>query len=192
MSCFADAARRMWGEWAGYLVALGAMVSCYGALNGWIMLQGQVPWAAARDGLFPARFARKGPRGTPVFGLVVSSVLVTALMAANYTRSLVDLFTFILLLSTLTALVPYAFVTLSELLIGRPTRRTVVLASLAFLYALWAIAGAGMDIVYWGFLLLMAGTPVYVWLRRRSPTAVVAGRGTAGEGEAGEDAGIQP
>ncbi len=54
---FADAARSMWGSWAGYAVALGAVVSCFGALNGWLLLQGQIPLAAARDGLFP-RFSR--------------------------------------------------------------------------------------------------------------------------------------
>ena len=40
---------------------------------------------------------------------------------------------------------------------GRDRRRC------AFAYALWAIGGAGADVVYWGFLLLMAGLPVYVW-----------------------------
>ena len=46
---------------------------------------------------------------TPVFGLVVSSILVTALMLMNYTKGLVDAFTFVILLATLTTLVPYAF-----------------------------------------------------------------------------------
>ena len=69
------------------------MVSTFGALNGWIMLQGRVPLAAAEDGMFPTPFARvHGERKTPVFGLVVSSVLVTGLMLMNYTKGLVDAF----------------------------------------------------------------------------------------------------
>jgi APA family basic amino acid/polyamine antiporter len=56
--------------------------------------------AAARDRLFPASFARTTRTGAPVFGLVVSSVLVTGLIAMNYTKSLVDQFTFIILLAT--------------------------------------------------------------------------------------------
>ena len=64
------------------------MVATFGALNGWIMLQGRVPLAAAEDGLFPAPFARvHGERRTPVFGLVVSSVLVSGLMLMNYTEA---------------------------------------------------------------------------------------------------------
>ena len=170
---FADAASEMFGPWAAYMVAAGAAISCFGALNGWILIQGQVPRAAALDGLFPASFGRLSERGTPVFGLVVSSVLITLLMALNYTRSLVEQFTFIILLATLTSLVPYLFSAMAVLLVGkerrarplRERRRLATIAVLAFLYALWAIAGSGRDVVYWGFLLLMAGVPVYVWLR---------------------------
>ena len=58
----------------GTVIALVAMISAVGALNGWILLQGQIPLAAAEDGLFPKRSPRvHGTRRTPVFGLVVSS-----------------------------------------------------------------------------------------------------------------------
>jgi amino acid transporter len=40
------------------VIALVALVSTFDALNGWIMLQGRVPLAAAEDGMFPAAFAR--------------------------------------------------------------------------------------------------------------------------------------
>ena len=83
---------------AAHAVAAGAVVSCFGALNGWILLQGQLPLAAAVDGLLPRVFARVSPRGTPVAGLVISSVLVTLVVATNYTRGLVNAFTFIILL----------------------------------------------------------------------------------------------
>jgi APA family basic amino acid/polyamine antiporter len=38
--------------------------------------------------------------------------------------------------------------------------------ALAFAYSLWAIGGAGAEVVYWGLLLLLAGLPVYVWVVR--------------------------
>ncbi|MFB3854224.1 MAG: amino acid permease [Vicinamibacterales bacterium] len=174
---FADAAQAFWGEWGRYLVGAGAVISCFGCLNGWILLQGQLPYAAARDGLFPSIFAGRSRSGAPTRGLVVSSAFVTVLILFNYTRSLVDLFTFVVLLATLTSLVPYLFSTMSEVLIlagpasgprGRfcgIAPRRLLAAALAFAYALWAIAGSGMETVYWGFLLLMAGIPVYVVIR---------------------------
>ena len=177
---FADAAREMFGGWAGDAVAIGAIVSAFGALNGWILLQGQIPMAAARDRLFPAVFARTGRGGAPVFGLIVSSVLVTLLMAMNYTKSLVDQFTFIILLATLTTLVPYAYSAAAQLMLlatdrvrfsGRRLATDATVALLAFGYSLWAIAGAGYEVVFKGFLLLLAGIPVYVWMRWRAARA---------------------
>jgi basic amino acid/polyamine antiporter, APA family len=43
--------------------------------------------------------------------------------------------------------------------------RDVFVATLAFAYSLWAIAGAGDDIVTKGFLLLLSGIPVYIGMR---------------------------
>ncbi len=177
---FGEAARTMWGPWAGSFVAAGAAISCLGALNGWILLQGRIPFAAARDGVFPAAFARLSGRGTPAFGLFFSSVLVTILLLLNFGAGLVDQFTFIILLATLTALLPYTLATMAELMLYirepgfRRERMTgrVVLATLAFLYSLWAIAGAGQRVVFWGFILLLAGIPVYVWVAWRRETAV--------------------
>ena len=172
---FADAAAQAWGDWARYAVGIGAIVSCLGALNGWILIQGQIPWAAARDGLFPAVFGRMSGKDVPIVGILISSVLVTLLMMLNYTRGLVELFTFTILLATLTALVPYLFAAMTELLYLLRYRErfsrgrfvgAVLLSAGAFLYSMWAIAGAGPETVYWGFLLLMSGLPVYIWIRR--------------------------
>jgi APA family basic amino acid/polyamine antiporter len=169
---FADAAERMWGHWASHVVALGAAVSCFGALNGWILLQGQVPLAAADDGLFPPTFGQRSSRGTPTPALVISSVLVTLIVAANYTKGLVGAFTFIILLATLTTLVPYAFssmaLVVSDLRSRRaPPARRITVALLAFAFSVWAIVGSGAETVLWGCVLLLAGLPVYAGMRRR-------------------------
>jgi len=177
---FADAAREVWGGWAAYAVAGGAAISCFGALNGWILLQGQIPLAAANDNLFPARFQRLSGRNTPAFGILFSSVLVTLLILLNYTKTFVEQFNFIILLATLHTLIPYVFSAMSQLMIYVKERTLfdterllapTLIAVLAFLYSLWAIVGAGMEIVYYGFLLLMVGVPVYVWIAwRRTET----------------------
>jgi APA family basic amino acid/polyamine antiporter len=172
---FADAARAIVGSWGAYVFAAGAAISCFGALNGWILLSGQLPYAAARDGLLPAPLARLGRNGAPASGIVISSVIGSVLVALNYTRGLVGAFTFMILLATLATLIPYVFSSLAALLVrGEATaaRRAnetgiFVTAALAFLYALWAIAGSGRDAVFWGFLLVVAGLPLYVVMVRR-------------------------
>jgi basic amino acid/polyamine antiporter, APA family len=191
-SPFALAAADMFGGSWDKVIALVAMISTFGALNGWIILQGRVPLAAAEDGLFPKPFARvHGERKTPAVGLVVSSVLVTGLMLLNYTKGLVDAFTFVILLATLTTLVPYAYsaaaqaymyVTEPELFERKAFARDVAIAALAFAYSVWAITGSGKDVIAKGFVLLLAGIPVYIgvkWWRARqaalAPKAAGAG-----------------
>jgi basic amino acid/polyamine antiporter, APA family len=174
---FTDAAKEMWGSTGGHIITICALAATFGALNGWIMLQGQIPFAAARDRLFPKPFERRTASGAPWFGLVVSSVLVTGLVFMNYNSSLVDQFTFIILLATLTTLVPYAFSAAAQLLLfvndrerfsGVRLTKDAIIASLAFAYALWTIAGSGYQVVFRGFMLLMAGVPVYVFMKWRA------------------------
>jgi APA family basic amino acid/polyamine antiporter len=171
---FADAARLLAGNWAAALVALGAAISAFGCLNGWILVVGQLPRAVAEDGLFPRAFARLSSRGTPTFAMIVAACLSTALVAMNYSQGLVALFTFIILLATLSTLVPYTFCSLAGVILHRRDARfewstaATVLSSLAFLYSLFAIGGAGPDVVFWGFLLLLSGLPVYAITVRSS------------------------
>ena len=169
---FAEAARAIGGDRAAAVIALGAAISCFGALNGWILIVGQLPMAVAQDGLFPRIFGRLSDRGTPVAGMAIGGILATALITMNYSRGLVELFTFSILLSTLSTLVPYAFCSLAGFITNRGEPRgkqgavPSAIAALAFAYSLWAIGGAGAEVVYWGFLLLIAGLPVYVWVVR--------------------------
>ncbi len=169
---FADAATRMWGRAAGEIVAAGAAVAAFGVLNGWVLMQGQMPLAPARDGLFPARFGRLSRRGTPAFGLVLSSMLATFLVAANYTRGLVGLFTFTALLGTVTVLLAYLGSSAGQILLifrqpgrfgGKGARRAMIVSAVAFVYSVWAIVGAGWNVVLWGAVLLAMGMPVYLW-----------------------------
>lgn len=166
---FADAAATIWGEKARYLVAAGAVISTFGALNGWILVQGQMPFAAARDKLFPKMFAKENTKGTPAFGIVVSSLLVSVLMSMNFSKSLADTYTFIILLSTLTVLVPYLFSVISFVMLGARNKSIsaikYLVAGLAFVYSMWAVIGSGEEIVFWGFILLMAGLPFYAYIQ---------------------------
>jgi len=173
---FAEAAAHLWGEAGRQVVAAGAAIATFGALNGWIMVQGRIPLAMARDGLFPALFARTNRQAAPYLGIAVSSLLVSGLMLMNFSQSLVKQFEFAILLSTMSVLIPYLFSTaaFAVLLFKQPPasrarrNRLLLLAALAFGFSFWAVAGVGEQAVYWGFLLLTAGMPVYVWRKGKN------------------------
>lgn len=169
---FADAATLLFGRWGYYLIGFGAMISCFGALNGWTLCLGQIPMAAAHDDLFPKFFAEQSRFGTPGKGIIFSSVLVSLLVLMNGSESLVDQFTYVILLATLTTLLPYLFCSLARLTIAMKTRHPlsvldVTVSLLAAAFSIWAIMGTGMETIYWGGFLLMLGLPVYVMLKWR-------------------------
>ena len=169
---FADAAAVMWGETGRYVVALGAIISTFGALNGWILMQGQVPLAAANDGLFPTIFSKLNKHGSPASGIILSSIIVSILMVMNYSKSFIRAFEFMILLATLTCLIPYLFSTATYLLFMIQPKQynknkfTWIIGILGFLFSMMAVVGSGQEVVFWGFLLLMGGLPFYVWLKR--------------------------
>lgn len=158
-----DAAGRAWGPHAAIAIAVLACVSTFGAVNGWILICAQVAYAASDDGLFPRAFARLDRKGTPAFGVVVGAVLSSLMVIANFSRSLVELFTFVLLLATAAILLPYAAGSAAWLFKGDRGRVT---AALALVYSIYALFGAGWEALGWGAVLLAAGIPVYAWVRR--------------------------
>ena len=171
VSPFADAAVIIWGQGAKYWVSAGVAISAFGALNGFILIQGQMSYAVAKDQLFPQIFTRKNDKGVPVYGIVISSIFVSAFMAMNYTKGLVEQFQFLILLTTSTILIPYIFCTASYLLmrlrVAGITKNiftgAIVLAALTFLFCIWIILGLGYETVFWGFVLTMSSVPIYVY-----------------------------
>jgi APA family basic amino acid/polyamine antiporter len=74
-------------------------------------------------------------------------------------------------LSTLSVLTPYLFSTASLAIIlfsnkEQNSTYKLIIAFFAFCFSMWIIIGCGEEIVFWGFLLLMAGIPFYVLLTR--------------------------
>ncbi len=170
---FADAAEKIYGHGAKYWVSAGAAIAAFGALNGFILVQGQMPYAMAKDKLFPAFFAKQNTKGVPANGVIVSSIIITILMFMNNAKNLANQFKLLILLSTFFTLLPYLFTTASYLIV-RAKKATdfskskmiaaVFVSVLAFSFSLWMLIGAGQEIVYGGFIMLMLGLPFYVYM----------------------------
>jgi basic amino acid/polyamine antiporter, APA family len=170
---YADAAKVLFGPIGSKMIAWAAIISCLGALNGWTLLQAQIPMACARDGIFPKFFARESEKGAPIWGLICSSVLVSLLLLLTLHHSLIKQFTLIILLATLGALIAYFFTTMAGLILHDPTQSrkkrwgSTMIAVLAGLYSFWMIMGAGQEIVFYGTLLFLSSLPIYVLLKRK-------------------------
>jgi APA family basic amino acid/polyamine antiporter len=171
---FSDSVSTMLGAGGSTVIAVVAVISTLGAMNGLILLAGQVPMAAAFDHLAPRLFGRTNAMGAPVAGLIVSGVLAGILVFFNFSGgTLTEAFVQLILISTLTTLFPYVFsagAQLIDVLRGKAdmTRgtfaRQMTVVVLAMAYSILAVAGAGADVVYWGFLIVLLGLPVYIFI----------------------------
>lgn len=171
-SPFADAARGM-GSWGPVLVTLGALVSTAGSMNGNIFITGQLPMAAAFDGVAPKFLGGLNKQGAPALSLILGSVLASVLLLMNYSRGLVGAFTFLLMMSTLASLGPYLICALAELKQSwRNARSWAVVAVAAGVYSVFAIIGSGWEVMLWSILLTVAGLPIYLVMVRRRAAAL--------------------
>jgi APA family basic amino acid/polyamine antiporter len=163
---------RMFGVAGGILIIAGALISTAGCVGVSILEGGQVAMAAGRDQVFPAFLARLSGRGTPWVSYVLIGFLASLLLAFNFSRGLVAAYQFIILIATLTLIIPYAFSSVASLVlqIRDPAGsraacwRDGAVAAVSFGVCFWVIATSGVETVYWVFLLLMLGLPLYVMI----------------------------
>ena len=107
----------------------------------------------------------------PILGLIIGSVLTSFVMLMNYNDSLVNQFEFLILLSTFICLVPYLFTAASFSLISLRNFKNgeliknIILSVLGFIFSIWAIYGSGKESVFYGFILLLLGIPLYVYIK---------------------------
>lgn len=167
---FAEFVARYGGTNAGTAIAAFGAISALGALNGWVMVQGELPAAMARDGLFPAFLGRASANGTPRNAHLFTTSLLTVVILMNSSRSMSAMFEFLIVLTTAIVLVMYLGCVASAVrLIGQGvmpvTLGFAVILALAAIYSLWTIYGAGWEALGWGAVLLVAGLPVYALMK---------------------------
>lgn len=148
-----------WSPGPAAFVALFAAISAVGAVNGWVLVQGEVPYEMAQRRLMPRWFGRAAGNGVPVRAVLVASVLATLLVFSNSSRSMAGLFTFMALLTTSVTLWLY----LACALVALKRRMAVPAAMAGLLFGLWSLWGAGLTVSFYAFLLMIAGLPLYAW-----------------------------
>ena len=129
---------------------------------------------AARAKLFPKILADKNNDGVSKAALVISSFIVTLLVAANYHDGLVKFFTFAIMVSTLGIFVPYMLSIAAELKSIKAnwnTKKQILnlpTTILALVYCCWAISGIGSKSMIWGAVLILSGLPIYYFISRKN------------------------
>jgi APA family basic amino acid/polyamine antiporter len=174
------AADRVLGAPGRVLVVTAAMISAAGVLNGWILVSGRLPYAAARDGLAPARLADIHPRtGTPIAAIVVSSAVPALFLFLLFDQTLLQAYTLIALSSTAMALIVLGAGCVALLVLVRrePERFTAaqrrngpLRAAVGLGFVLLMLAGVGWWAAFLTLAVAIVLAPAYRLLRTRPAT----------------------
>lgn len=175
-SPFALAAQIMFGTWGANLVALGVVIACLGGLNGWVLVQGQVAMAAADDDLFPKIFARRNRSNVPAAGTIITSLCMSIMLLLTMNPNLVDQFQFLIIIVSTTSLIAYFYTAVASIIIGQRDQCLGMSKHVSYLlvalfgaaYALWAMFGAGKEVIFYVAMLIFATGLMYVGVCRKT------------------------
>lgn len=170
----ADILSQYFGSGITNFITIGAVISILGTTVGWLLSTARVAYAAGKDGMFPEFFAKVHPKyNTPYVAIIIGSVLVNALLLLNYNKTTNAAFNFIILLATLSFLPIYAMTSAADMILIVKKEKNFNLWNfiknsfiplVGFLYACWTIYGSGAETVMYGFLLMLAGVPFYIYM----------------------------
>jgi APA family basic amino acid/polyamine antiporter len=162
---FADATAPVLGPIAGGLVAVIGAISAFGTGNALILLSVEVARSIANAGDLPPAFARTNKAGVATVSLIAAAVVAILLVLASISDSFVAVFSFVALVSAVSALVLYLACAAAAL---KLKAETPVIAGVAIIYAIAMFFGAGLEATLWGVALAVAGLPIRWWSRRLS------------------------
>lgn len=163
---FADAGGVIFGDYARYIMAFFAIVSALGCLNGWTLLQIELPKNLSKNNLFPEVFSKENSNKVPISGLIISNIIVVSLISMNYSKDLSNIFTYLILTSTFCTLILYLLLTIGEIVLifkNKKYLRTNFISIPVFLFLIWMIIGVGYDSILLGLLLLSISIPIYFY-----------------------------
>jgi APA family basic amino acid/polyamine antiporter len=169
---FADLLDQYVGEGKGRVLSLFVVISGLGALNGWTLLASELTASMGRHGFLPAPVQKLNARGAPAVSLVLTGVLATGMVLMNYSKSMVDTFTFLSLVVTAANLPLYLLCAIALVVLTRRGERRLpaslfVLGLLGTAYSLFAFFGLGGEPFAWSLLLGAAGLPLYAYMKRQ-------------------------
>ncbi|MGG1676927.1 amino acid permease [Neobacillus sp. NRS-1170] len=167
-----DAIQTILGPIGGKVLAGIGLISLFGSTIGWVMLSSEVPYQAAKQGLFLPSFLKENKKGLPLFSLLVTNGLGQLFIFSTISKSISGAFDFVIVIATLAYLVPYFISSVYQLKLvitgetyeGNKARITDgIIAFLSTVYSIWVIIAGTADLktFMFGMLLLASGILFY-------------------------------
>jgi len=167
---YVDAAQAVFGGSWHIAIAIISSIVCLSTLNAWTLTSGQIAFGLGKAGLFPSFFCRETAGGAPFWGLIVSGLGITPLLALLSSKSLHEQVATIIDLSVVSFLFIYLACCIAFLwLIKHETHKTLLNRSIALIaaaFCIWIIANASYTTLAVSTLFTLSGLPFfYLWRR---------------------------
>jgi arginine:ornithine antiporter / lysine permease len=168
-----DAIETVLGPIGGKILAGIGLISLLGSTIGWVMLSTEVPYQAAKQGLFLPAFLKENKKGIPTFSLIVTNSLGQLFIFSTISNSISAAFDFVIYIATLSYLFPYFISSLYQLKLvitgetyNLNTKARMIdgtITILATIYSTWVIIAGTADIktFIFGMALIASGIIFY-------------------------------
>lgn len=158
------------GPWGATFVNIGIIIALLGCWLSWTIITAEVPYVAAKDGVFPKSLSKIDKNGTPIPSLLMSTVamqltMLVVLFNKNAWLFLVDI-------TGLMIIPPYIICTLfllKELFYGKltnlePTKKKISFISGlgACIFMLWLLFSSKMSLLLMSTSIFSFGIIIYV------------------------------
>ncbi|EHL79367.1 amino acid permease [Bacillus smithii] len=173
-----DALGQVIGSGGTYIMAILALISLFGSTVGWIVVSSEVPYQAAKTGLFPAFFAKINGKGSPTNSLTLTNLMTQIFLFSTISHTVNRAYNFVIVVATLAYLIPYLVSAVYQLKLvitgetyglGQGARKTDGLITvLALVYSIWVIktGTADMRTFLLGIGLFVVGLLLYPFIMR--------------------------
>lgn len=167
------------GPWGAKFVAAGVILSVAGALLAWTLFAAELPFVAAKDGMFPKVFAKVNANHSPMVALWITNGLIQLFLILTlfYSAGYQALFS----IATAAILPPYLLSAAYGLKLalqgdcyqtGEGRSRDIALGLIGTLYGVWLCYAAGGQMML-SSLLFMPGIFVYWWHKKDIGAATI-------------------
>ncbi|WP_116140398.1 basic amino acid/polyamine antiporter [Trinickia diaoshuihuensis] len=162
------------GQWGAVFISIALMLSLFSCWLAWTILVAELPYEAAKDGVFPKFLARENRRHAAAPSLWLSSATMQAavfvvLFAHNAWNWLVSITGVMILppyLFSALFLWRYATQPSYRATQGESARQSIWTGVLASVYSVWLLYAAGPQFLLMSTILFAIGIPVFWWARR--------------------------
>jgi arginine:ornithine antiporter/lysine permease len=162
------------GQWGAVFISIALMLSLLSCWLAWTILVAELPYEAAKDGVFPKFLARENRRHAAAPSLWLSSATMQAAVfvvlfahdAWNWLISITGVMILPPYLSSALFLWRYATQADYRSSQGETARESIWTGVLASVYSVWLLYAAGPQFLLMSTILFALGIPVFWWARR--------------------------